>query len=343
MARGSRRAANERNRHGSGTSYGHDRVRFRALEQVISGGKPGLLSAVGLAVLLSNEAVADEGGTTFWVSGQFASHVAEPLGPGWSLPVQLYYYGGSAPASATPSSAVPPGTRSQTLQLSFTPAYAFDSDVLGGQVAVFASAGVGVNKAEENQGGGSVSQTVSGATDVVPGIQLSWTRGSSYWLAYLIGNIPVGTYDSQRIANIGIGHAAIDAGSAYTYNTSSGLSLSIAGGVTYNFENYSTNYRNGIDSHVGWGVMQSWSAHWQVGLAGYVYYELGGDSGSGDTCGACNSRVASIGPQVTYTFTVAGREWSADLRAYYEFWAQNRLEGVTVFATLTIPLSPAMK
>ena len=156
---------------------------------MISGAKRELLSVVVLLLVLIAHALADEGGTSFWVPGQFASHAAEPLEPGWSLPVQLYYYSGSAPASATPSSAVPPGTRSQTLQLSLIPAYAFDSGVLGGQVALFASAAVGVNKSEENQGG-FVSQTVSGATDVIPGAQLSWTRGQSYWLAYLIGNIP---------------------------------------------------------------------------------------------------------------------------------------------------------
>jgi len=114
-------------------------------------------------------------------------------------------------------------------------------------------------------------------------------------------------------------------------------------GFTYNFENYSTDYRNGIDSHLGWGVMQSVSAHWHAGVAGYVYYQLTGDSGSGDSCGPCKSRVASLGPQVTYTFTVSGQTWSADLRAYYEFWAQNRLEGVSVFATLNIPLGPTAK
>jgi len=202
----------------------------------------------------------------------------------------------------------------------------------------------GVNKAEENQGmPAAVSETVAGFADVVPGVQLSWTRGDHYWLFYLVGNIPVGAYDSQRIANMGIGHAAIDAGGGYTYNSSSGLSLSAVGGLTYGLENYSTNYRNGIDSHLGWGVMQSLSEHWRAGVAGYLHYQLSGDSGSGDTCGPCKSRVASVGPQATYVFTVAGREWSLDLRAYYEFWAQNRFEGASVFATLSIPLGPLTK
>jgi hypothetical protein len=46
---------------------------------------------------------------------------------------------------------------------------------------------------------------------------------------------------------------------------------------------------------------------------------------------------------LNYNFKVAGQQWSANLRGYYEFWAQNRLEGFTIFATLSIPLSGAKK
>jgi hypothetical protein len=232
------------------------------------------------------------------------------------------------------------------MQLSLTPTYAPETTVLGGQPALSLSFGVGGNTTHTVQGGSASlsSQTVSGLTDVTPGATLGWTRGTDYWLVYLTGNIPVGSYDSQRLANVGIGHAAIDAGGAYTYYSSrTGLSLSVGGGFTYNFENYSTSYQNGIDSHLGWSLAQALSATWRVGLAGYVYYQLTGDSGSGDNCGPCKSRVASIGPQVSYTFTVAGQEWFADLRGYYEFWAQNRLEGYTVVATLSIPLGNAKK
>ena len=186
--------------------------------QIAGGAKRALPSTAALALLLGTQALADEGGTSFWVPGQYANHAALAPQPGWTLPVQLYYYGGSAPASATPDSAVPPGTRSQTLQLSLTPTFAPDTSVLAGQLAVFASAGIGVNAAQENQSApaGSVSQTVAGVSDLVPGAMLNWNRGSHNSLVYLIANIPVGTYNSERIANLGIGHAAADAGGGYT-------------------------------------------------------------------------------------------------------------------------------
>jgi hypothetical protein len=303
--------------------------------------------ACTLTLVSSSSAPADEGGTSFWLPGQEASLAALAPPPGWSLPTMLYYYSGRAPDSASAQgSAVAPGTQSQTVQFSLAPTYAPTTKVLGGQPAVFLSVGAAIDTTQVDQAGtaASVRQTAGGLMDLMPGASLSWTQGTDTWMAYLVGGIPVGTYDSQRLANVGIGHAAIDSGGAYTYlSSTTGLSLSATVGFTYNFENYNTDYKNGIDSHLDWSVVKSVSPRWRVGLAGYVYYQLTGDSGSGDTCGSCKSRVASVGPQVNYNFTVAGRQWSANLRGYYEFWAQNRLEGYAVFATLAIPLGGAKK
>jgi hypothetical protein len=320
-----------------------------ALDRRSVGRRTTTFLACTLTLVSGSTVRADEGGTSFWLPGQYASFAGVSPPPGWSIPTELYYYSGSAPdsSSAAQGAAVASGTRSQSWQLSLSPTYAPATTVLGGQPAIFLSFGVGGNTTQADQGGSAspASQTVSGLTDVSPGATLGWTHGTDYWLVYLVGGIPVGSYESQRLANVGIGHAAIDAGGAYTYDDSSksGLSLSAGVGFTYNFENYSTLYQNGIDSHLGWSAMQSLSANWRLGLAGYVYYQLTGDSGSGDTCGPCKSRVASVGPQVNYNFTVAGQQWSANLRGYYEFWAQNRLEGYAVFATLTIPLGGAQK
>jgi hypothetical protein len=76
------------------------------------------------------------------------------------------------------------------------------------------------------------------------------------------------------------------------------------------------------------------------------YYYSGGASASetfthGETLSL--GRVAAIGPQIGYTFKVRGQPWYANLRGYYEFWAENRYEGYAVFATLNIPLSSPEK
>jgi hypothetical protein len=76
---------------------------------------------------------------------------------------------------------------------------------------------------------------------------------------------------------------------------------------------------------------------------GYVYYQLTGDSGTGNKVGAFKSRVASLGPEIGYAFTALGQPAYLNLRGYWEFWAQNRLEGHAVYLTLSIPLYPRSK
>ena len=185
------------------------------------------------------------------------------------------------------------------------------------------------------------SDSVWGFTDLYPVVSLAWASGVHNWMTYLTGDIPVGAYDSKRLANIGIGHGAIDAGGGYTYlNQQSGREFSAVLGFTYNFENTSTNYKNGIDSHLDWAASQFLSANWEVGVVGYVYYQLTGDSGSGAKLGPFKSKVASIGPEVGYAFTIGGLPAYANVRGYWEFWAENRVQGYAVFATLVIPLGP---
>jgi hypothetical protein len=57
-----------------------------------------LAALIGLSVA-SGASLADEGGVSFWLPGQYASFAAIAPAPGFSLPMQGYYYGGSAGGS----------------------------------------------------------------------------------------------------------------------------------------------------------------------------------------------------------------------------------------------------
>ena len=67
-------------------------------------------------------------------------------------------------------------------------------------------------------------------------------------------------------------------------------------GFTYNFINTATQYQSGVDMHLDWGASQFLSKQVQVGLVGYLYQEIGCDSGSGDRVGCFQSRVVGIWP-----------------------------------------------
>src|SRR5213083_52717 len=125
-------------------------------------------------------------------------------------------------------------------------------------------------------------------------------------MTYITGDVPVGAYDSARLSNLGIGHGAIDAGGGYTYfNPQTGHEISGVLGLTYNFKNTATQYQNGVDLHFDWGASQFRSKQVMVGLVGYVYKELGCDSGSGDRVGCFQSQVVASVPRSGSFFRLA--------------------------------------
>ena len=111
-------------------------------------------------------------------------------------------------------------------------------------------------------------------------------------------------------------------------------------GLTGNFTNTATNYQNGVDWHVDWGASKFLSKQLFVGAVGYVYKEIGCDSGSGDRVGCFQSQVFSIGPQLGFLFP-AGEHTQGylNLKGYKEFGAEHRPEGWNVW--LTLAFSPA--
>jgi hypothetical protein len=286
--------------------------------------------------LLSQAARADEGGVSFWIPGFFGSLAAVPQQPGWSL-ANIFYNtnvkaGGdvalarefeignlplrfSGTASASVKADVPLGM--------VIPQYVFATPVLGGQLAAGMIAAYGRN---DTTLAGTVSGTISpappmlgpsvlfmrsdmisdttwGFGDLIPQVSLRWNQGVNNWMIYGTGDIPVGAYQSTRLANIGIGHGVVDVGAGYTYfNPQTGHEFSAVLGFTANLENYSTHYTNGVDMHLDWGASQFLNKQDMIGLVGYVYRQISCDSGSGDHVGCFESQVIGIGPQIGHIF-----------------------------------------
>ena len=304
-----------------------------------------LLISIGL--FSSQSVLADEGGVPFWMSGQYASMAAVPSQPGWSLVLMPYIYSGSADKSKNfqHGQSINAGLSARESIFLFQLGYSAEEKILGGQPYVGIGWGPGSNTTTAFASVSSVNtefnkaNSVTGSTDIYPLASLAWNKGNNNFMTYVTGDIPVGTYSASSLSSIGIGHAAMDAGGGYTYlNNTTGLEFSSVVGATYNWMNNQTNYKNGIDSHMDWSLSQFVSQNWQVGIAGYVYYQLTADSGSGARLGAFKSQVAAIGPQVGYLFNIGKKQAYINLRAYKEFWAQNRVEGYAMISTISIPL-----
>jgi hypothetical protein len=323
-------------------------------------GKVGIAGAVVLAAALGSTTVAhaDQGGVSFWVPGIYASMAAVPPDPGFSMPSTFYFYSGKAGGSDEfgIGGLIAGKVEAKGIEAVFlAPTWVPETPVANGRLALTMMGVVANNEVEARVDFDRLPISLQrtddtfGVGDLYPMASISWNSGVNNYKLYATGDIPVGDYDPRRLANIGIGHAAIDGGGAYTYfNPETGHELSATLGFTYNFENdESQDYKNGIDMHLDWGASQWLSKTTMIGVAGYLYYQLTDDTYPTDTplgqirerfLGGFRSKVASVGPQFAHVFEVGGVPVYTTVRGYFEFWAENRLQGESVFLQAVIPL-----
>lgn len=81
-----------------------------------------------------------------------------------------------------------------------------------------------------------------------------------------------------------------------------GLEVSLATGVTFNWTNTATNYRTGTELHLEGAVSYNLTPAFSVGVVGYHYEQLTGDTGTGANLGAFEGRVSALGGTVGYNF-----------------------------------------
>ena len=336
------------------------------------------LSAAAIAAPLAGTIVlstatssfADEGGVGFWVPGFFGSLSATPMVPGFSFANIFYYSQVSAGGNVAFAKQVPLGNINVNFNGNFNanvhgsaeplylaaPGYTFATPVLGGQANISVAIPYGRTEGSVdativgNLGlggpgftiGRSLTEAVTGIGDIGPMASLRWNFGVNNFMTYLTGNLTTGRYNEQRIANLGLGHNAIDGGGGYTYfDDKTGREFSAVLGFTYNFENKHTSYQNGINMHLDLGASQFLTKQWQVGLVGYWYQQISCDSGLGNRLGCFEARVGGIGPQIGYVIPIS-KDWQGyiNLKGYGEFAAQNRPEGWNAWLTLAISPAP---
>jgi len=305
---------------------------------------------VSAALCLSTVAHADEGGVSFWLPGQQSNFAAVPGEPGWSIPVVYYHTSSDAGASRefVVGGDLVLGLDAQADLVFAAPTYTFVNPVLGGQGSFSLAVAGGHMRVEADAtftgpGGTplsvSRSDSLTGMADLYPMGTVKWSKGVHNSMAYLMGGIPVGSYEVGELANLGVNHWSLDAGGGYTYlDPEKGHEFSVVGGLTYNFENDDTNYQNGVDAHVDWALSQFLNEAWHGGLVGYIYYQLSGDSGAGAVLGDFKARAYAVGPQAGFFFPVGQSQGYVSLRGYFEFGAEHRTEGWNGWLTLSVPL-----
>jgi hypothetical protein len=336
-----------------------DRLHFRFLLAAA-------LLALAALIATSKMSRADENGVSFWIPGFFGSLAAAPQQPGWSMTSIYYHTDVSASGNAALSREISVGQFNPTLNVNvnanvhavadlgfIAPSYVFATPFFGGQASATLLAGYGRNDTTLNGTiGGTLAglplpnrmvdlqQTTWGVADLIPQFAVRWNAGVNNYMTYITGDVPVGLYHSQNLANIGLGHGAIDGGVGYTYfDPKTGHEFSVVTGLTGNFENTSTNYTSGVDWHLDWGASQFLSKQVLIGLVGYAYDQITPDRGCAPVLCPFESRVFGLGPQFGYIFPAGSYQGYINVKAYREFDNNARPDGWN--AWLTVSFSPA--
>jgi hypothetical protein len=308
------------------------------------------IAAIAAFAVHSGTTRADESGASFWLLGSYASQAAVPSPLGLSIDTTYYSAGANAGRAVnfTRGGRIDAGLTTSSNYIMVTPSHAFETKVLGGQFGFGATvlwgnynSTVSATLAAPSGASlsGSISDSMTALGDVFPTATLKWNMGVHNFMAYATANVPLGAYDVNRRATVGLGRWALDGGGGYTYfDEDEGHELSAVLGFTYNFMNPSTAYQSGINMHLELSASQYLTERFLAGVTGYFYQQITPDSGPGATLGPFMSRVAGVGPQLSYDFNFGSRSATLATRGYYEFAAQNRPQGWNAWLTLVVAL-----
>ncbi len=298
-----------------------------------------LMGLVTFWVFSPPAAFAAEGASSHYLPGAVGDiFLAVPPEPGFTAANTFWYQTG------TTGAALLEGQLSLGLDLDLflnlaSLSYTFEQEILGGRYTIGTAIPFGyadIDGALTGPRGGRIgfSDNSFDLSDIaiIP-LQMNWSSGRwsfRFWESIVA---PTGGYDASGsdLANLGRNYWSFDTVGAVTwFNPDSGTEMSMAPGVMFNTENSDTDYETGTEFHLDFVANQFLSETFALGLRGYYYKQLTGDSGSGTTLGDFESESFALGPGFVWTggrFTVLGK-W------LHDFSADNRFE--SNYITLTV-------
>jgi len=297
-------------------------------------------------VVLATSALASEGGTSFYLLGSKTT-MAGYLPPAGTYAVwQNYAYTGSADISfETAGVTLSGGVEADAYIALPTVLWVTDTDILGGDLAFSLTTPFGGKRVEVGLLTTPLGVELNAKRDnwafgdPVLGTTLGWHEGNLHYSLGTMINVPIGQWERGNPVNIGFNRWVIDTTGALTYlNPQTGVELSGAAGITYNFENPDTDYKTGTEFHAEAAAMLHLSHTFSLGMNGYAFKQLTGDSGSGAILGDFKGQVVGIGPAIDYTLLLGTTPVVTNLRYFYEFDVENRLQGHAGFLNVMVPL-----
>ncbi len=177
------------------------------------------------------------------------------------------------------------------------------------------------------------SDSISGIGDIVlMPVMLNQNFNPDFNINYRLGvYAPTGRYEVGRLANTGKNYWTLEPTVGFMYfGQKNGREASLFAGYDYNFENSDTNYKTGGQVHLDGTLAQHfplWGGLAGVGINGYWYEQITGDSGAGANLGDFEARTTGIGPAISYVGKIGDMDFLAELKWLHELDVENRPEG----------------
>jgi hypothetical protein len=186
----------------------------------------------------------------------------------------------------------------------------------------------------------SVDDSSTEFGDPVLNTIIGWHEGNWHWNLNALVNVPIGPWSNSSSSNLSFNHWGLATIAAVTWlDPNIGFEVSVAPGFTFNWENPDTDYKTGTEFHVEFALLQHFSQRFAIGVAGFHYQQVTGDSGAGASLGDFEGRVTAFGPVATYNFNLGKIPVSTQLTWMHDFNVENRLEGNLGMLTISLPLS----
>jgi hypothetical protein len=302
--------------------------------------------------LVSMSVRAEEGGHGHYMPGAAASFIdAFPGRTGLAVVPQFTYYDGNA--SASRQIPIIGGTAlnldATVYAVSLPLIYQTPLKLLGGHYAagvVLPYAWVETTGrltfANTNLPSGLRRDTANGVGDIalLP-FMLGWTNGGLKYDVRLIIYAPTGEYDKDQLANVGLNYWTFEPEISLSYISSKiGLEVSAYAGICINTENSDTDYQTGEQFHLDVTVAQHLALGQKgligIGVNGFYYQQISGDTGSGAVLGDFEGRTVGVGPVLSYATKLGATDVSAEVKWLPELDVEHRLKGDYVWFKLAV-------
>ena len=287
---------------------------------------------------VATESLAVEGGASFYLLGGKLPLSGVVPGPGMYFQNDMYFYTGSVGGN---------------IQLPFGGQIIADVDaflyfeaptvlavtpweIFGGRLGFGATVPLGFADINASLGAADVEDDVFTVGDPLGSAVLGWDAGNFHWSLSGLVNFPIGDYQEGQIANVALHRWGADITGAMTWLNPGGFELSAAAGFTFNGTNDATDYNSGNEFHFEGVAMKYFDKHLNLGFAGYYNKQISPDSGS--RLGAFEGEVLALGGVAGFNFEAGHLPVSTRVKYFHEFDATNRLQGDSVFFTVSMPL-----